>query len=287
MGTTATSLHILSAVVLPQSRLTADIEKAYRKLGYARPKKASVDLPKRVILAPDLSGDWLSIYDSDNDRIDTGELKQLAVEITKKLGTVAILTSVYDSDSFEFVMFYSGKQIDAAVSDPESHTGGLKMLKGKRRAQAWYSMFIGRDLPRAVLAGRQGKLLEGWEERLKVSPSSTTPFAEDELGAWCTLAGLSSENATRVSEELVAREDQTGLTTLFFERIPAKQAKASVGRQGTTLAYYCAARGGCPGEYKFPETYIVDRRGKLVAYVVGPRDWSDPRPRAYLETLMR
>jgi len=57
--------------------------------------------------------------------------------------------------------------------------------------------------------------------------------------------------------------------------------------QGTTLAYYCAARGGCPGEYKFPETYIVDRRGKLVAYVVGPRDWSDPRPRAYLETLMR
>ena len=57
--------------------------------------------------------------------------------------------------------------------------------------------------------------------------------------------------------------------------------------QGTTLAYYCAARGGCPGEYKFPESYIVDGRGKLVAYVVGPRDWSDPRPRAYLEDLLR
>ena len=57
--------------------------------------------------------------------------------------------------------------------------------------------------------------------------------------------------------------------------------------QGTTLAYYCAARGGCPGEYKFPESYIVDRRGRLVAYVVGPRDWSDPRPRAYLEDLLR
>jgi thiol-disulfide isomerase/thioredoxin len=57
--------------------------------------------------------------------------------------------------------------------------------------------------------------------------------------------------------------------------------------QGTTLAYYCAARGGCPGEYKFPESYIVDRAGHLVAYVVGPRDWSDPRPRAYLEQLLR
>jgi hypothetical protein len=181
MGTTATSLHLLSAVVLPGSRLPVDIEKAYRKLGYARPKKAGGGATKRVILVSDASGDWLSIYDSENDRIDTGELKQLAVEVTKKLGTVALLTSVDDSDSFEFVMFHMGKQVDAAVSDPEGHAGGLKMLKGKRRAQAWYSMFIGRDLPRAVQAGRQGKLLEGWEERLKVPPSSTTPFAEDEL----------------------------------------------------------------------------------------------------------
>ena len=56
--------------------------------------------------------------------------------------------------------------------------------------------------------------------------------------------------------------------------------------QATTVAYYCAARGGCPGEYKFPESYIVDRRGRLVAYVVGPRDWSDPRARTYLESLI-
>jgi hypothetical protein len=99
MGTTATSLHVLSAVVFPESRLPADIEKAYRKLGYARPKKTSGGATKRLILAPDASGDWLSIYDSDNDQIDTGELKQLALEVTKRLGTVALLTSVYDSDT--------------------------------------------------------------------------------------------------------------------------------------------------------------------------------------------
>jgi hypothetical protein len=40
MGTTATSLHVLSAVVGVGSQLPVDIEKAYRKLGYARPKKA-------------------------------------------------------------------------------------------------------------------------------------------------------------------------------------------------------------------------------------------------------
>jgi thiol-disulfide isomerase/thioredoxin len=57
--------------------------------------------------------------------------------------------------------------------------------------------------------------------------------------------------------------------------------------QATTVAYYCAARGGCPGEYKLPESYIVDRSGRLVSYVVGPRDWSDPRALAYLEQLLR
>jgi hypothetical protein len=251
MGTTATSLHVLSAVVGVGSRLPDDIEKAYRKLGYARPKKAGGGATKRVILAPDASGDWLSIYDSDNDRIDTNELKQLAVEVTKKLGTVALLTSIYDSDSFEFIMFHNGKQVDAAVSDPEGHAGGLKMLKGKRRAQAWHAMFIGRDFRRAVQAGRQGKLLEGWEERLKTPPGSTTAFAEDELGAWCTLAGLSSENATTACEELVTREDQTGLTTLVLERTPQRQAKARAAPSAMTLAYY-RSDDDCPYHRFFP-----------------------------------
>ena len=250
MGTTATSLHVLSALVGVGSRLPEDVEKAYRKLGYARPKKASGGVTKRVILAPDASGDWLSIYDSDNDQIDTGELKQLAVELTKKLGTVALLTSVYDSDSFEFVMFHNGKQVDATVSNPEDHAGGLKMLKGKRRAQAWHSMFIGRDYRRAVLAGRQGKLREDWEERLKTPPSSTTPFAEDELGAWCTLAGLSPESATTVSDDLVAREDQTRLTRLVLERTAPKRVPEAAPT-GTTLAYY-RSDDDCPYLRFFP-----------------------------------
>lgn len=49
--------------------------------------------------------------------------------------------------------------------------------------------------------------------------------------------------------------------------------------------FYCAARGFCP-DIKFPETYIVDRQGRLVGYVVGPRDWSHPAARAYLERLI-
>jgi len=50
-------------------------------------------------------------------------------------------------------------------------------------------------------------------------------------------------------------------------------------------AYYCTARGVCP-DIKFPETYIVDKSGRLVAYVVNSRDWTDPAARRFLERLI-
>jgi thiol-disulfide isomerase/thioredoxin len=56
--------------------------------------------------------------------------------------------------------------------------------------------------------------------------------------------------------------------------------------QAVTRAYYSQARGFVP-DLKFPETYIVDKAGRLVAYIVGPRDWSDPTARAFLEALIR
>lgn len=254
MGTTATSLHFLSTPMGYGARLPDDIEKAYRKLGYARPKKDGGDASKRVTLVPDESGDWLSVHDSENDRIDTGELKHLAVEITKKLGTVALLTSVQDSDSFEFIMFHNGRQVDAAVSDPDSHAGGLRMLKGKRRAQAWHSMFIARDLRRAVQAGRQGTLLAAWEERLKAPPGSTTAFAEDELAAWCALAGLSPERATLAPGDLTVDDEKAGCTTLLLERTAPRPATAALSQADMTLAYY-RSDDDCPYHRFFPAAW--------------------------------
>ncbi len=51
-------------------------------------------------------------------------------------------------------------------------------------------------------------------------------------------------------------------------------------------AYYCAARGYCP-DVKFPETYVVDRAGRIVAMIVGPRDWDGPEPRQLVERLIK
>jgi thiol-disulfide isomerase/thioredoxin len=51
-------------------------------------------------------------------------------------------------------------------------------------------------------------------------------------------------------------------------------------------AFYCAARGYCP-DVKFPESYIVDSSGRIVAMIVGPRDWSHPEARRLLDFLIQ
>ena len=73
----------------------------------------------------------------------------------------------------------------------------------------------------------------------------------------------------------------------FVGRLPTGVQVVLDPSQKVTRDYYCAARNGQCTEFKFPETYIVDASGKLVAYVVGPRDWNDPAARRFLEKLLR
>ncbi|HVP69620.1 MAG TPA: TlpA disulfide reductase family protein [Anaeromyxobacteraceae bacterium] len=73
----------------------------------------------------------------------------------------------------------------------------------------------------------------------------------------------------------------------FLGRLPSGVHVVLDPNQQVTKDYYCAARHGRCDEFKFPETYIVDATGKLVAYVVGPRDWNDPAAARFLEKLLR
>jgi thiol-disulfide isomerase/thioredoxin len=73
----------------------------------------------------------------------------------------------------------------------------------------------------------------------------------------------------------------------FFDgKLPPAATVALDPDMVATRAYYCAARGGCPESFKFPETYLVGPDGRLVAYIVGPRDWADPAARRVLERLI-
>jgi thiol-disulfide isomerase/thioredoxin len=88
-------------------------------------------------------------------------------------------------------------------------------------------------------------------------------------------------------DEGVAPVNEYFSTAPFAGPPPGLTVALDDEQQAVTKAYYCAARGGSCPDLKFPETYIVDKAGRLVAYVVGPRDWSHPAAKAFLEELIR
>jgi cytochrome c biogenesis protein CcmG/thiol:disulfide interchange protein DsbE len=58
---------------------------------------------------------------------------------------------------------------------------------------------------------------------------------------------------------------------------------------GLTFPVLLDVDGQVPGRYGvtgYPETFIIDRNGKVVAHEIGPRDWNDPRHEQALRVLM-
>ena len=48
---------------------------------------------------------YVSVYDSTNADLDSGKLKDAALEASRLLKTGAVFTSRYDSDNYEFIAF--------------------------------------------------------------------------------------------------------------------------------------------------------------------------------------
>jgi hypothetical protein len=218
MGTTATSLHVLRPPRATTETLVPDVEHAYRKLGFSLQRKTRTAPARRVVLSGGHGDPYLSIYDSDNDQIDGGDLKELAVLLSKRLASAVVFTSVYDSDRYEFIVFYKGKQKDAAVSDPDDHTGGLRMLSGKQRAKEWSAMF-GR--PSETLASR------------------AEPFAEWDLGRWCESAGLPAPRATTLVSDFDETRAPEHVTLLFGERKAAPRPVRGATNAEQTFGVVC------------------------------------------------
>src|SRR5262245_3766199 len=138
MGNTCASVHI--AVTGTTLDPIEGIVRAYTTLGFER-ATASPEGGKHVILLRKDGDAFLSVYDSDNGTLDTGELKDLALATSKIFKTAAVCTSLYDSDTFEVVVFNAGKQIDLVMTDPEQYSGPLKVLGDKSRAAHWTKVF--------------------------------------------------------------------------------------------------------------------------------------------------
>src|SRR5580658_4714289 len=129
MGNTCTSIHISWRGNLNDAAKA--VSRSYAKLGYERVKKAPAEGGKHVVLLARAGQSYVSIYDSDNAKLDSGELKDLALAASKALRAPAVFTSLYDSDSYEFILFFNGRQIDLLMTDAENYEGPLKRLSDK------------------------------------------------------------------------------------------------------------------------------------------------------------
>ena len=81
MGNTCSSVHIALTGTTPDA--IEGIVRAYTTLGFERVKTASPEGGKHVILLRKEGDAFLSVYDSDNAALDTGELKDLALATSK------------------------------------------------------------------------------------------------------------------------------------------------------------------------------------------------------------
>jgi thiol-disulfide isomerase/thioredoxin len=119
---------------------------------------------------------------------------------------------------------------------------------------------------------------------------------------WCPPCVEEMPSMLKLGKELAARhpgkfqmiavsgdDDWEAVKAYFSKNFGGVPKEVAVYRDADTTAakaYYCTARGYCP-DIKFPETYVVDAKGKIVAIAVGPRNWDDPQARGLLERLIK
>src|SRR3984885_3442883 len=139
MGNTCASIHIAWRGAAEDA--SKAISRSYSKLGYKRVKKAPAEGGKHAVMLARDGQSYVSVYDSDNAKLDSGELKDLALAASKALKTAAVFTSLYDSDTYEFIVFANGRQVDLLMTDAESYDGPMKCLSDKARAGTWNGLF--------------------------------------------------------------------------------------------------------------------------------------------------
>src|SRR4029453_10301662 len=177
--------------------------RAYGTLGFERAKTASPEGSKHVILLHTEGDAFLSVYDSDSAALDTGELKDLALAASKIFKAAAVCTSLYDSDTFEVVVFNAGKQVDLVMTHPDQYSGPLKVLSDASRAAQWSKVF-GRSLCADPIAQAR---------------STNSAFADDALAGLSRLIGLTDGQSQLHYQDLL--EDEARTHHLHFTKQPS------------------------------------------------------------------
>jgi thiol-disulfide isomerase/thioredoxin len=175
---------------------------------------------------------------------------------------------------------FAGKVHSAYVTQPRLAEAMLELLDTDAQT------------PVVRIATRDGKGWSAADDRGKVLfvnfwGTFCAP-CKDELPSMVKLAReLDREHPGQFRMVAVSIDEGWDQIQEFFSgKIPRELFLALDADQKATKAYYCAARGGCPQDFKVPETYVVDKTGRLKGYVVGPRDWSDPAAKRWFERFI-
>jgi hypothetical protein len=219
MGNTCSSVHI--ALTGTTANAVKGIVRAYATLGYEQAEATqgtttpTAEGGKHVILLRKVPDAFLSVFDSDNAALDTGELKELALAASKIFKTAAVCTSLYDSDTFEVVVFNGGKQVDLVMTDPEQYGGPLKVLKAASRPAQWSKVF-GRPLS---------------VEAITQALTRQSAFADDVLAELSRLIGLTGGQSQLHYQDLAREEGGERLTHhLHFTKQPSGPRAVPAGQ---------------------------------------------------------
>jgi hypothetical protein len=236
MGNTCASFHVhwLGAAADAGRAIT----RAYGKLGWDKAKKPPAEGGKTVIVLARAGEPFVSVYDSTQADLDSGELKDAALTASKLLKTGAVFTTVYDSDTYEFAIFGKGKQIDLLMSDIESYAGPMKSLDPKTRARQWGALF-----GRRLIA-----------DEIEQAAAEKSAFAEAALSRLAGLVGLPADRPLIHYRDL-AEQPEAGASVIHFARNPVAVPAAG------------------PGEIRVRNYYDRHNSRKLLVY---PAAWPMP-----------
>jgi hypothetical protein len=192
MGFSAASLHIL---LPPRTDAAASLRRAYAALGFAPPRNEA-DAIRHAILAP--SGRFLSVHDSVCALRDDGSLRAMAAHVSASLRTAVVITAVQDSEDFEFILYHRGRQVDSAVSDPDTNPDALNAVRGLLQADLWRTA-LGVPTQPSGTDNQAAPFLSA------VTSTPAATGAEARLAAWCALAELPPAAPLRAYDELAAK----------------------------------------------------------------------------------
>ena len=139
MGTTCANLHIFVKDRSAQSpeavghRLTS----ACDKLGFESSAPEDADL--RLVVSS--GGDWLTIHIDGQAGILTETDLRLAAEISSDAKSPVLVTSLYDSDEFAYLLFDKGKQIDGYTTSAGIVPAKVRRSSVKKRPELWSRVF--------------------------------------------------------------------------------------------------------------------------------------------------